>query len=253
MEMRKCIVALLLAALVIACCGSALAASVTVHITGNCNVRSGPSLDYRILGTASEGTTLKGTGTSRKDSRGVVWYQVTFKGETGWVSSKYAYTTGGSGSGSSGSGSSSSSGTRYVVGDTGKSNVHTGPGLSYKVIGVLRVNDSAKFLEQTSTDDRGVVWYKISWKGENAWVSSKYTRLTGKKSSGTKTRVVAEHGDTNVRTGPGLKYKILDVMYDGDEATYLNKSSKDDRGVVWYKISWYGDTGWVSSKYTELY
>ena len=70
--MKKLIVTLLLAALVVSMAGYALAASVTVHITGHCNVRSGPSLDDSILGTASEGTTLKGTGNSRKDDRGVV-------------------------------------------------------------------------------------------------------------------------------------------------------------------------------------
>lgn len=254
--MKKWIVTLLMAALVLSLCGSALAASVTVHITGDCNVRSGPSLDYRILGTVSSGTTLKGSGTSRKDGRGVVWYEVTYRGDKGWVSSKYSYTTAGSsGSGSSGSGSST---TRYVVGDTGKSNVHTGPGLSYKVIGVLRVDDSAKYLEKTSVDNRGVVWYKITWKGENAWVSSKYTRLSTKKGGGSApskqgSTVIAEYGDTNVRTGPGLNYRSIDVMYEDDEADYLGKSSTDSRGVVWYKIDWYGDIGWVSSKFTELY
>ena len=242
-EMKKLIAALVLAALLVSMAGVALADSVTVHITGNCNVRSGPSLNRRILGTVSEGTTLKGSGTVRRDDRDVAWYEVTYRGEKGWVSSKYAYTTG-----------KKSSTKQYVIGDTGKSNVHTGPGLSYKVIGVLRVDDSARFLDKTSVDNRGVVWYKISWKGEDAWVSSKYTRL-GRKSSPSPegTTVVAEDGNTNVRTGPGLKYKSFDIMYEGDEADYLGKSSTDSRGVVWYKISWYGDVGWVSSRYTYLY
>ena len=248
--MKKLIMTLLLAALVVSMAGYALAASVTVHITGHCNVRSGPTLYDDVLGTANEGTTLKGTGNSRKDDRGVVWYQVSYHGEKGGVSSKYAYTTGSGGGGGGGSS------TRYVIGDSGKSNVHTGPGLSYKVIGVLRVDDSAKYLEETSVDGRGVVWYKISWKGQKAWVSSRYTRLGRKGGGGGKVTgdtVVAEYGDTNVRTGPGLKYSSFDIMYEGDEADYLGKSSTDSRGVVWYKISWYDDVGWVSSKYTELY
>ena len=243
--MRKLIAALIALALVLALSGAALADSVTVHITGNCNVRSGPSLNYRILGSVSEGTTLKGTGTKRYDSRGVAWHEVTYRGDRGWVSSKYAYTTGSSGS---------KSATRYVVGDSGKSNVHTGPGLSYKVIGVLRVDDSARFLDKTSVDSRGVTWYKISWKGDTAWVSSKYTRLSSKSGSDyDDADTVCADGDTNVRRGPGLKYSSFDVMYDGDEADYLGKRSTDSRGVVWYKIDWYGETGWVSSKYTTLY
>ena len=64
---------------------------------------------------------------------------------------------------------------RYIMGDNGKSNVRTGPGLGYKSIGVLRKGDEAKYLGKTSTDDRGVVWYKIRYKGRDAWVSSRYT------------------------------------------------------------------------------
>lgn len=63
----------------------------------------------------------------------------------------------------------------YITGDDGKSNVRTGPGLKYKSLGVLHVDESARYLHETSTDDRGVVWYKIKWNGREAWVSSRYT------------------------------------------------------------------------------
>ena len=64
---------------------------------------------------------------------------------------------------------------RYIEGDNGKSNVRTGPGLGYRSIGVLHVGEDAKYLGKTSTDDRGVVWYKIRFNGRDAWVSSRYT------------------------------------------------------------------------------
>ena len=64
---------------------------------------------------------------------------------------------------------------RYIEGDNGKSNVRTGPGLDYRKIGVLHVGEDAKYLGKTSTDDRGVVWYKIRYNGHDAWVSSRYT------------------------------------------------------------------------------
>ena len=65
--------------------------------------------------------------------------------------------------------------TRYIEGDNGKSNVRTGPGLDYKSIGTLHKGEDAKYLGKTSTDNRGVVWYKIRWNGRDAWVSSRYT------------------------------------------------------------------------------
>ena len=67
-------------------------------------------------------------------------------------------------------------GTNYKIGgDTGKSNVRLGPGLYYHSIGVLHKGEEAKYLGRTAVDDRGVVWYKIDWKGRAAWVSSRYT------------------------------------------------------------------------------
>jgi uncharacterized protein YraI len=53
--------------------------------------------------------------------------------------------------------------------------VRTGPGLDYKSIGILHRGEDAPYLGKTSTDDRGVVWYKIRWNGRDAWVSSMYT------------------------------------------------------------------------------
>ena len=59
-------------------------------------------------------------------------------------------------------------------------------------------------------------------------------------------------GDSNMRTGPGLGYDSIGALKKGESAEYLNESSIDDRGAAWYRISFNGTTGWVSSKYTEL-
>lgn len=67
-------------------------------------------------------------------------------------------------------------GSRYITGYSGRSNVRTGPGKEYRSIGVLHRDEDAKYLGKTSTDGRGVVWYKIRWNGRDAWVSSMYTK-----------------------------------------------------------------------------
>lgn len=144
-----------------------------VYINGNCNIRSGPALEYDSLGVAHKGKTMTGTGSISTDSRGVDWYSVKYDGDEAWVSSVYA-----SLKKKSSSSSSSTSSKKWVVGDDGDSNVRNGPGLDYKKIGVLHKGDSAKYLGSSQKDDRGVRWYKISWKGSSAWVSSKYTYLS---------------------------------------------------------------------------
>lgn len=151
--------------------GGSSSGSGKVTTTGSVNLRSGAGLGYKSLRTIGKGVTLSWDKQST-DSRGVTWYRVTYKGTTGWISSKYAK------KGGSGGGSGGGFGSMQVVGDSGKSNVHTGPGLAYDTIGVLHVGESALYLNATSVDDRGVVWFKISWKGKDAWVSSRYTLLT---------------------------------------------------------------------------
>ena len=146
-----------------------------VYINGDCNIRSGPALEFDSLGVAHKGKTMTGTGTISTDSRGVKWYSVKYDGDEAWVSSVYASLKKKKSSSSS---SSSSSTKKWVVGDDGDSNVRKGPGLDYKKIGVLYQGDTAKYLGKSQKDDRGVAWYKISWKGSSAWVSSKYTNLS---------------------------------------------------------------------------
>ena len=59
-------------------------------------------------------------------------------------------------------------------------------------------------------------------------------------------------GDSNIRSTPSLSGKSLGTLPQGASATYLGQSSVDSRGVAWYKISYGGVTGWVSSRYTTL-
>lgn len=59
-------------------------------------------------------------------------------------------------------------------------------------------------------------------------------------------------GTANVRTGPGLGYASIGQINSGSTLPYLQSSSYDNRGVCWYKVSFSGSTGWVSSTYASL-
>lgn len=149
---------------------------------GDSNIRSGPSLGYSTIGSMAKGSGAPYLNESSIDDRGVAWYKIDYNGRTGWVSSRYTMLrngtwNGGTTSVSSSSNSSNSTSHSYVKGTSGKSNLRTGPGLSYNEVGVLHKGETATFLNETSTDDRGVVWYKVSFDGNTCWVSSKYTTL----------------------------------------------------------------------------
>ena len=57
--MKKIIIAILVAAVLMSACVPALAASKKVVTTGSVNLRSGPGLDYSKLGAVKKGVTLK--------------------------------------------------------------------------------------------------------------------------------------------------------------------------------------------------
>ena len=64
--------------------------------------------------------------------------------------------------------------------------------------------------------------------------------------------VVATSGDTNIRTGPGLDYGVLDAMQMNTRLPFAGGVEYDDRGVAWYSVIWKNTEAWVSSRYTEI-
>ena len=56
---------------------------------------------------------------------------------------------------------------------TGTVWMRSGPGLSYDQVSSLSEGKSLEYLGESSVDDRGVAWYKVSDGKNTGWVSSK--------------------------------------------------------------------------------
>ena len=68
-----------------------------------------------------------------------------------------------------------------------------------------------------------------------------------------RTGTVYFHGDSNLRSGPGLNYALVSTVATGKTLTWLGDSSVDNRGVLWYKVRRNnGESAWVSSRYSQL-
>ena len=65
-----------------------------------------------------------------------------------------------------------------VVGTSGSSWVRSGPGRGYEKLAVLSEGETGEYLGSTSSDERGVDWYRVRVNGVEGWVSSRYTRLS---------------------------------------------------------------------------
>jgi len=175
--MKKFVSALLIVALVLALAVPALAAD-KVYATGSANIRKGPGLDYSKIGAVKKGASLTYKGKTSTDDRGVKWYKVSYKGKTGWISSKYA-----SFKKSSSSSNKPKTSSKNKVTATGSVNLRKGPGLKYDIIASVDKGATLKYLGDSKKDSRGVRWYKVSYDGKTAWISSKYSKKSGSSSS----------------------------------------------------------------------
>lgn len=72
---------------------------------------------------------------------------------------------------------------------TGNIWMRTGPGLSYDKIDSFPSGYSFQYLGETSVDDRGVAWYKVTNGKKTGWVSSRYSELRGEDAAPATTTV----------------------------------------------------------------
>lgn len=137
-----------------------------------------------------------------------------------------------------------------TVWTTGSVNIRKGPGQDYEAVRSLSAGVKLEY-DKTVKDDRGVTWYRISYKGSAGWVSSRYA--SGKNASGGSAAAdgrVKILASVNLRTGPGLDYNNVCAIPEGTSLTYDEKKL-DERGVAWYHVSYQGKSGWVSSRYAR--
>ena len=64
---------------------------------------------------------------------------------------------------------------------TASVNLRSGPGLSYAIVTSFPEGKSLTYLGESSVDDRGVTWYKVSSGKNTGWISSRYARLVGEE------------------------------------------------------------------------
>ncbi|MEK7484377.1 MAG: N-acetylmuramoyl-L-alanine amidase [Planctomycetota bacterium] len=142
--------------------------------------------------------------------------------------------TGGStGGGSTGGGSGTTS--ADVVSVVASSlNVRSAPWGT--ILGQVQSGD--KFVVRGTSDG----FYKINWKGQDAWVSASYTSAIH---SGTGMTVTT--GSLNVRTGPGTTYSTVGSVFSGQKYVVDSVSSG------WKKFQFDADLRWSHGDYVSTF
>ena len=178
-----------------------------MYATGGVNVRSSAGVEGDILGTLQVGEGVTVTGNSEGN-----WIEVTYNGQTGYVSGNYLQngSTGGNGSTGSSSGStvSQTEGT-----DNSSSNGSSG-------------TDSNSTGSNGGSSNTGNTPAVITWN---------VTSMSG---------TMYATGDVNVRTGAGTSNDRIGGLSAGSSVTVTGST---DNG--WIQVSYDGQTGYVAGNY----
>lgn len=130
-------------------------------------------------------------------------------------------------------------------------NVRKGSSTKYSIAGTVTKGTQLKYI---STSSNG--WYKVEYKGNERYVSNKYSKITASSttSSSTETNNAIKRvgkvtaSSLNVRTGAGTKYSIKNTIKSGSVVGILNTYSG------WAKIQLSDSSiGYVSTKYLNIY
>ena len=235
--------------------------TMSVAAVVNCdalNMRSGAGTNYSVVTTLTKNTAVTITGEA-KDSNGTTWYKITVGSKTGYVHSSYLTKK------SSDSSDNNSSSDSDVSGKTMKVaydavNVRSGAGTSKGVVCVVYQDETVTVTGQ-SKDSSGNTWYQIKTSsGKTGYIRSDLLKAADSNSSDTKKdntsdttsdmtgqKMQVTDDGVNMRSGAGLSYKVVEVIYLEDTLTVLGEA-KDSNGTVWYKVkAQSGNSGYIRS------
>jgi N-acetylmuramoyl-L-alanine amidase len=120
-------------------------------------------------------------------------------------------------------------------------NVREGPGLSYKVIEVVKRADRFSVIEEKSD------WIQVSLNssGKKGWVAAWLVKKhSANEVSSSKSGIVTAN-QLRVRSGPSTSYKVVTTLSQGATVTIIKTESN------WHQIKTSSITGWVAAEFIQ--
>lgn len=199
--------------------------------TANLNVRTGPTLQHRVIAVASKGSTLTLTGRSSG-----TYTQITWNSQQAWVASRYL-NVGGSSTGSTPSASTSMQ-TRENL------NIRTGASTAHRSVAVA---PKGTILPATGRASNG--FNEVVWQGTARWAASSYL-VTVSGSPTTPTPTIPTTTKRWATTALNIWYESTGTRYNGElpKGSVLNATGKIENGRM--QIVHNGALRWVTARYT---
>ena len=124
--------------------------------------------------------------------------------------------------------------------DSGLKNVRTGPGLEYRIVGMLTPNCAVQIEEDAGE------WLKIKSGPVEGYVKSEFimTGFQARDRAMNKIQLMAissEDGGLNVRSGPGTDYDVISSIAQYERYPVIGQTNSDDGKETWVQID-LGDT-----------
>ena len=197
--------------------------------TANVNFRKSASTSSSIIATIPKNTSIQ---VISKSTSG--WYKVEYKGNTGYVSSKYVTLDNND--------DKPSTSTQKGI-TTDNVNFRKSASTSSSIIATIPKNTSIEIIDKSTSG-----WYKIKYKGNTGYVSSKYVTLNGNNNKpSTSTQKGVTNANLNIRKSASTSSSILATI---PKNTTIEITSKLSSG--WYKVKYKGLTGYVSGQYVKI-
>ncbi|MCM3599460.1 SH3 domain-containing protein [Robertmurraya korlensis] len=120
-------------------------------------------------------------------------------------------------------------------------NVREGPGLSYKILELVKRGDRFSVIEEKSD------WIQVSLNssGKKGWVAAWLVKKhSASEVSSSKSGIVTAN-QLRVRSGPSTSYKVVSTLSQGATVTIIKTESN------WHQIKTSTVTGWVASEFIQ--
>ncbi len=140
--------------------------------TSSLRLRNGPGTSYAVLTTMSQGesvTIVSGPSNG--------WYQVTYKGTTGWASGDYLSLGGGSGTTTPPPTSTPTGATTATV-DVDQLNLRSAPNTTSSILARMLYGETVKIVSSSGA------WYQVTYGSTTGWAYGSYLKLGGGSTSG---------------------------------------------------------------------
>ena len=215
------------------------------------NVRAGAGTNHAVKDKLPLNTKVRVNYKTKNE-----WYNISYLGKTGFVSSDYIKFAEIDDESSGNEGNINKNG--RVVGVSSYLNVRTGPSTSYSI------KDKVSKGQKVKVNYEKDGWYNIAYNGKIGYVSKSYISIVGSESDGGNTDKpvipeipeittkmgtvfnISETSALNIRSGAGTGYSVIGKIG-------LNAKVKVNSEVNgWYNIEYNGKLGFVSKKYIKI-